>query len=306
MAGDWIKMRVELQTHPKVVRISSACHADTFRTIGGLHAAWSMFDQQSIDGTLPGVTLDAFDFLIRWPGFSKAMEDVGWLVETEEGIEMPRFDSHTGKGAKRRVMEMERKRSARMGACDADKKRTDEQTKSGPEKEKEKDVNTPIPPKGGLDVVEEKPKKTRRPKTGIPDSEMPLLKRLSIVIDGQRGPRYSPSKAWASVQAARTAGIQDADLERWWTSTCKERAAGKDAQYWPTFHVVAKPQDIKFWIDSIEDSNVGHDDDEDQPRLPPEEEARRYAAFREEFDAQYAKKQAEQQAKRAERMAGHG
>ena len=36
MAGDWIKMRADLFTHPKVVRISSALKADTLRTVGGI------------------------------------------------------------------------------------------------------------------------------------------------------------------------------------------------------------------------------------------------------------------------------
>lgn len=40
MAIDWIKMRVDLQTHPKVVRILSATGTDKFRVIGGLHAVW--------------------------------------------------------------------------------------------------------------------------------------------------------------------------------------------------------------------------------------------------------------------------
>ncbi len=44
MAGDWIKMRAGLQTHPKVVRLTSALKADKLRVIGGLHAVWCLFD----------------------------------------------------------------------------------------------------------------------------------------------------------------------------------------------------------------------------------------------------------------------
>lgn len=44
MAGDWIKMRIDLQTHPKVFRMVSALKADRLRIIGGLHIAWSIFD----------------------------------------------------------------------------------------------------------------------------------------------------------------------------------------------------------------------------------------------------------------------
>ena len=47
MAGDWIKMRGDLGTHPKVVRIMSALKADRLRVVGGLHAVWSLFDAHS-------------------------------------------------------------------------------------------------------------------------------------------------------------------------------------------------------------------------------------------------------------------
>lgn len=50
MAGDWIKMRSDLLTHPKVVRISSALKTDRLRTIGALFSAWCLFDAHSEDG----------------------------------------------------------------------------------------------------------------------------------------------------------------------------------------------------------------------------------------------------------------
>jgi hypothetical protein len=69
MAGDWIKMRVDLATSPKVVRIASALRADRLRVIGGLHAVWCLFDVHSTDGRLDGYTLEALDDLIGFPGF---------------------------------------------------------------------------------------------------------------------------------------------------------------------------------------------------------------------------------------------
>jgi hypothetical protein len=56
MAGDWIKMRADLRRHPKVVRMVSALNADRLRVVGGLHAVWSVFDEQTEDGFLPGYT----------------------------------------------------------------------------------------------------------------------------------------------------------------------------------------------------------------------------------------------------------
>lgn len=131
MAGDWIKMRSGLQTHPKVVRIMSALKADRLRVIGGLHAVWCLFDEHSTDGTLEGYTTEAIDSLIGWPGFSVAMESVGWLEDNGESLCTPRFDEHNGQSAKRRAQESERKRIARNApepsAPNADNLRTREE-----------------------------------------------------------------------------------------------------------------------------------------------------------------------------------
>jgi len=142
VGNDWIKMRVNLQTHPKVVRISSALKADSFGIIGGLHAAWSIFDAHSEDGGLLGYTCAALDMKIGWPGFSAALESVGWLETRSDGLFLPRFDAHNGKSAKRRAEDRVRKMSARA----ADNVRTD----FGLEKrrEEEEELQPPLPPSG--------------------------------------------------------------------------------------------------------------------------------------------------------------
>lgn len=133
MAADWIKMRTDLLSHPKVVRILSATNADKFRAIGGLHVVWSVFDTHTTDGILRGYTPDLMDHIIGWPGFSAAMIDVGWLhYDGQKTLSMPEFIEHNGKSAKRRAEDQKRKRDARRdpedvrkaSAKDADKKRT--------------------------------------------------------------------------------------------------------------------------------------------------------------------------------------
>jgi hypothetical protein len=139
MAGDWIKMSATLRTNPKVVRISSALKADRLRVVGGLHAVWCLFDAHSLDGSLDGYSFEALDDLIGWPGFSAAMRDVGWLTESSQGVDLPRFDEHNGQSAKRRAQETERKRVARaaeeLSALDADEKRSREEKRREENKE---------------------------------------------------------------------------------------------------------------------------------------------------------------------------
>src|SRR6185312_13409548 len=121
MAGDWIKMRSELQSHPKVVRILSAMRphdvqnaTDKFRVIGGLHAAWSVFDTHSTDGVLFGYTPDLLNHVIGWPGFAEAMIAVDWLsFDGRETLTLPEFDEHNSQSAKRRAEDQKRKRDGR-------------------------------------------------------------------------------------------------------------------------------------------------------------------------------------------------
>jgi hypothetical protein len=150
MAGDWIKMRADLFTHPKVVRMASALKADTLRTVGGLMSAWCLFDAHSDDGRLEGYSPEVLDAHLRWDGFAAAMIAVGWLEHDQaHGLALPRFDTHNGQSAKRRAQDADRKREVRKAsASDADKLRTRE--------EKRRDTST-------TDVVDDKRAARTRP-----------------------------------------------------------------------------------------------------------------------------------------------
>lgn len=125
MAEPWIKMRTNLTTSPKVVRISSALKADRLRVVGGLHSAWSLFDQHSEDGILVGYSPETLDELIGWPGFTAAMIAVEWAIYDGESLALPRYEDHNGQSAKRRAMDADRKKEVRKAsASQADKKRT--------------------------------------------------------------------------------------------------------------------------------------------------------------------------------------
>jgi hypothetical protein len=143
MAADWIKMRVDLQSHPKVVRILSATSTDKFRVIGGLLAVWCVFDTHSTDGVLHGYTPETMDHVIGWEGFTRAMESVGWMAfDGLQTLSLPEFDTHNGQSAKRRAEDQKRKKNDRnpvriLSAELPDKKRTREE-KRREDKEQEK------------------------------------------------------------------------------------------------------------------------------------------------------------------------
>lgn len=131
-------MSTSLQTHPKVVHISSALKADRWRVIGGLHCLWCIFDEHTEDGFLSGYSLEIIDELIGWTGFSAAVESVEWLFKDEKGVYIPGFTEHNGKSAKRRAEDAKRKKNVRkISAPKADSMKT----KSGLDK-KRKDIST--------------------------------------------------------------------------------------------------------------------------------------------------------------------
>lgn len=163
MAEAWIKMRMGLRTHPKVVRMASALKADRYRVIGGLHAVWCLADEHTEDGSLPGYTLAALDDSIGWPGFSQAMKDIEWLTEEPQRIVLPRFDEHNGESAKRRALDAQRKRSVRKtSALDTDKNRTRERERE--------EVIPPIPPSAGKSNGNGEHRERRKVATAAPDA----------------------------------------------------------------------------------------------------------------------------------------
>jgi hypothetical protein len=146
MAGDWIKMRTDLWDDPRVVRIMSACDADRLRVIGALYRTWSLADQYTADGNLIGYTSEILDRFVEVDGWAAALEAVGWLSATPQGVVIPRFTKHNGRSAKRRAQENERKNSVRiMSACDADKKRPREEKRREETSSKKKKSSAEFP-----------------------------------------------------------------------------------------------------------------------------------------------------------------
>lgn len=142
----WIKMKVDLSTNPKVVRISSALKADRLRTVGALHAVWSLFDTHSESGELVGYSPEILDEMISWKGFAAAMISVEWLSVNDNSLSMKDYDENNGTSAKKRAQDSVRKMSARK----ADKRPQVVRAEVGPEKEKSKNIS-PIVPAGDLD-----------------------------------------------------------------------------------------------------------------------------------------------------------
>ena len=132
MAGDWIKLRIDLHEDPAVIAIAADLRISELEVVGCLYRIWAWADQQTTDGQLSGVTAAWLDRLIHRENFAAAMQKVGWLVIKKAGIQLPHFDRHNGKSAKERALNTERKRAERSRSCHADAV-----TKARPEKRRE-------------------------------------------------------------------------------------------------------------------------------------------------------------------------
>lgn len=108
MAGDWIKMRADLFTHPKVDRICELLGKDEFYVVGALFAFWAWADKHAVDGRVDGGTSRLVDRATRADGLASALIAVSWLAEDASGISLPNFQEHNGDSAKERSLKNQR------------------------------------------------------------------------------------------------------------------------------------------------------------------------------------------------------
>lgn len=102
MAGDWIKMRVDLGDDPAVVLIAACLDTTEDEVVGKLHRLWSWADRHTTDGTAPAITAKWVDRYVGRSGFAEAMAKAAWISFSEDGVAFPGFDRHNGESAKRR------------------------------------------------------------------------------------------------------------------------------------------------------------------------------------------------------------
>lgn len=145
-------MRSALTTDPDVLSIALTTNLDEFAVVGRLLAFWAWADEHLDHSHARGVTFAFVDRLVRCDGFAKAMASVDWLEATETGLNIPGYEDHLSKSAKRRGKAAKRQAGKRdRDAGDRDDSHAPTVTKKRPEKEKEKekDITPHKPPKGG-------------------------------------------------------------------------------------------------------------------------------------------------------------
>lgn len=122
MAGDWVKMRSNLDTHPKVVAIACDLETSELHVVGMLWKVWTWADQHSLDGNAICVTESFLNRITGNANFSAALRNVGWLDGNDGELTFPRFSEHNGKTAKSRsetALRVNKHRSEVKQKCNA-------------------------------------------------------------------------------------------------------------------------------------------------------------------------------------------
>jgi hypothetical protein len=178
MAGDWIKMRASLCTHPKVGLIAEIIGESTeigkrlstgFKgcldeivtrdvtrdiTIASLLRVWCATNEHTRDGVWEQSTLRSIDVAAGIQGFGEAMEIAGWLVVDEEAgtVTMPNFLEYNSpaKGGARTpgAARQQKYRENQKKKRDANGDVTRDVTVTPREEKRREERNTPKAPKG--------------------------------------------------------------------------------------------------------------------------------------------------------------
>jgi hypothetical protein len=115
MAGNWIKMRHDLQDAPEVRRIARAAGIDRDQVVGKLYRFWTWADRHGKNGEVDA-DLEDVDEQVGLVGFGAALVSVGWLDSQAGGIVIPNWDRHFSDSAKVRALGQNRAEKHRNAA----------------------------------------------------------------------------------------------------------------------------------------------------------------------------------------------
>lgn len=103
MAGEWIKMRTNLDSDPRVIEIAASLGVSELHVVGMLWKVWAWADEHTLDGNALRVTCVTLDRFTCVSGFADALRKVGWLEGRDGALSFPRFAEHNGQTAKKRA-----------------------------------------------------------------------------------------------------------------------------------------------------------------------------------------------------------
>jgi len=184
MAGEWIKVRTNLWTDPRVSQLCDLTDASKPAVVGALYWLWSSADEHTQNGHMPGLSLKAIDRESGVPGMGAALLSIDWIEDTAGGITLTRFEEHNGASAKSRAQTAKRVANHKNNASVtpiAQIANAPTVSSALPREEKRREevkTNTPIPPVGGFVDVEKKPRAAYSLKTYLAECKAENVKPI--------------------------------------------------------------------------------------------------------------------------------
>lgn len=130
MAGDWLPIRLHLESDPAVMALSALTGIDVFGVVGRMVAVWAWAGDHADENGLvarhaasvtqcnaaplqPCALRAHIDEIARHKGWADAMQTVGWLADSEAGLVFPRWDVYNSKSARARMLSARRSQAYR-------------------------------------------------------------------------------------------------------------------------------------------------------------------------------------------------
>jgi hypothetical protein len=227
MAGDWMKVELELPDKPEVHAIAGMLSIDPDLVVGKLLRVWQWFDKHTTDGNAYGVTYSLVDRITSITGFGEAMSFVGWLEQKDLFLVMPKFDKHTSKSAKTRANTSARVANHRNAKVTLD---------ALPREEKRRDIST------SLRSVD-KPQQKRSTKTKLQDDFAPCETAIQILRDAGISVKDEIAKFRDHAAAnGKTQLDWQAAFRTWARNAVKWSAQRQSPSYQPKYQSAADKQ----------------------------------------------------------------
>ena len=138
--SNWIKVRSNLRTSPKVIIVASQLSVAPMTALGAICTSWMLADEHADEhGLLKDIDLATLDAMIGIDGLGEAMERVGWVKQAAKGVQFVDYEKHNGSTAKSRARDQQRKQSSR--ACPKKPGQKKDATRTREEKNREREDN---------------------------------------------------------------------------------------------------------------------------------------------------------------------
>lgn len=123
----WTKIGRSTIHAPKVAAVAKATGLDAAGVVGRLVWLWTYYDEHGQNDVIPMMTFSSIDahHFVQNDGFAQALCDVGWIRESENGVELVNYEDNYGRAAERRNKDAERKRTRRKQSTDILRTNTD-------------------------------------------------------------------------------------------------------------------------------------------------------------------------------------